>query len=93
MINTFYLELDTGLFNTPATVCQNPWHHVLPITLNTGSPQGCVLSPLFMLFTYDCSAKYPGSRIVKFADDTAVVGLISHNDKSSYRQEVKDLVH
>lgn len=28
---------------------------------------------------------------MKFTDDTVVVGLISHIDESSYRQEVKDL--
>lgn len=45
-----------------------------------------------MLFTYDCSPRQLGNCIVKFADDTVVVGLVSHNDESSYRQEVKDLL-
>ncbi|KAI4889412.1 hypothetical protein NFI96_034099 [Prochilodus magdalenae] len=44
--------------------------------LSTGSPQGCVLSPLlFTLLTYDCSPIHPGCHIVKFADDTAVMSL------------------
>lgn len=36
------------------------------------------------------SAWYPSNHIVKFADDT--VGLISNNDKSAHRREVRDLV-
>ncbi len=61
-------------------------------TLNTGAPQGCVLSPLlFTLLTHDCTAKFNSNHIIKFADDTTVVGLISNNDETHYREEVAQL--
>lgn len=54
-----------------------------PITLSTGSSQGCVLSPLlFMLLTYNCVSRYEGNLIIKFEYDTTVVGLIRGNDES-----------
>ncbi|KAI3360244.1 hypothetical protein L3Q82_014552, partial [Scortum barcoo] len=59
---------------------------------STGTPQGCVLSPaLFTLFTSDCSAIHSTNTIVKFADDTTVVGLISDNDETHYREEIQHL--
>ncbi len=61
-------------------------------TLSTGASQGCVLSPLlFTLLTHDCTAKSSSNHIIKFADDTTVVGLIRNNDETHYREEVAQL--
>ena len=62
-------------------------------TLNTGAPQGCVLSPmLFTLFTNDCISHHPSVHIIKFSDDTTVEGLITDQNESYYRGEVEELV-
>ena len=63
------------------------------ITLNTGAPQGCVLSPLlYSLMTHDCVASSPNCHIVNFADDTTVTGLIRGSDETDYRRQVDELV-
>ena len=62
--------------------------------MNTGVPHGCVLSPLlFTLMTHDCCARSSSNHIIKFADDTTVVGLISSDDDSAYREEVLQLIN
>ncbi|KAL2095629.1 hypothetical protein ACEWY4_007777 [Coilia grayii] len=63
------------------------------VTLNTGAPQGCVLSPLlFTLLTHDCTPSHTSNLFIKFADDTTVLGHISNNDETHYRSEVSHLV-
>ena len=40
------------------------------IILNTGTPQGCVLSPLlYSLFTNDCVSYHSSVQLLKFADN------------------------
>ncbi len=60
--------------------------------VNTGVPQGCVLSPvIFTFFTHDCAAIHPFNATVKFAD-TTIVGLFSENEETTYREEVQHFV-
>ncbi|KAK3523418.1 hypothetical protein QTP86_032737 [Hemibagrus guttatus] len=47
-----------------------------------------MLSPLrFTLLSHDCAPSYSTNHIVKFADDTTVVDLITNNNEANYRSE------
>ena len=44
---------------------------------NTGAPQGCVISPiLFTIYTNDCSMNSDFVKLLKFADDSTIQGLL-----------------
>ena len=56
---------------------------------NTGAPQGTVLAPfLFTLYTADGRCDSTKCHLVKFADDTALIGYINNDDSSEYLQQV-----
>ena len=62
-------------------------------SISTGSPKGCVLSPLlFSLYTNSYTSSHQSVKLLKFADDTTLIGLISDGDESAYRWEADHLV-
>ncbi len=46
---------------------------------------------LYFLYTHDCVSSHSSTSIVKFADDTVVLGLISNNDETAFLDEVERL--
>lgn len=48
-----------------------------------------MITLLFSLLTYDYAASHTSNEIIKYADDTSVVGLIKDEDEAAYRMEVE----
>ena len=50
-------------------------------TINTGAPQGCVLrASLFSIYESDNGTNDNRCVIIKYADDTAIIGLLTEQD-------------
>ena len=63
------------------------------VVSNTRAPQGTVLSPfLFTLYTTDFSYQTESCHLLKFSDDSAVVGCISKVEEADYRAVVDNFV-
>ena len=64
------------LTNRPQTVRAGKKSSEMSI-MNAGVPKRCVLSLLlFTLMTHDCCARQSSNHIIKFGDDTTVVGIM-----------------
>jgi hypothetical protein len=60
------------------------------ISINTGAPQGCVLSAfLFTMYTNDLCCDNADCKIIKYADDTIAIGLIRNNNVSVHRNTIE----
>ena len=63
------------------------------ISISTGAPQGCVLSAiLFIIYTNELRSRFRNCHLIKYADDTVIVGLISNNDESEYNEQISEVV-
>ena len=98
----FLIKKNVTLFSGPtplhfcliASVMQVERHHFIDDdmmtdvrVLNTGAPQGCVLSPvLFSIYTNDLKwNSTSGNKLTaKYADDTIVIGLITNDNSAEY---------
>ena len=61
------------------------------LTLNTGAPQGCVLSSLlYYLVTQSWVNMHDSNTIIKLLK-TTVIGLIPGNNETAYMEDVNDL--
>ena len=63
---------------------------------STGAPQECVSSPLlYSLYTNECISHSDSVKMITSADDTTLIGLISGDDDSAYRNDwmvVRDFI-
>ena len=61
------------------------------ISTSTGTPQGAVLSPvLFAIYTSIITSESSNVTVIKYADDTVIVGLLSQTeDTNCYMNEIK----
>ncbi len=64
-----------------------------PLILNTGAPQGCVLSPTPVLSVHHTTVQQHTAPMSSsnLLDDTTVIGLITDNDETAYSEEVSAL--
>ena len=62
------------------------------IIISTGGPQGCVISAfLFIIYTNDMINHSRTCKVIKYADDTVVIGLVNDNDESEYRDTIDNV--
>ena len=64
------------------------------IRTTTGAPQGTVLAPfLFALYIPDCRSTDESCPVVKFADDTELVGKMSNDEDAIYHKQTENFVN
>ncbi len=87
------MPLDPGLPDRQKSGGQNGQQHLI----SPGPQHWCSaglrpqITPVLPVNTHDCTATNSYNVIVKFADDSKVIGLITDKDEMAYREEVSTL--
>ncbi len=89
------MQLDPGLPDRQKSGGQNGQQHIISPDPQHWCSAGLrpQPTPVLPVHTHDCTAKHSPSIIVKFTDDTTVIGLITDNDETAYREEVSTLTN
>lgn len=81
--NTHNFSLGARLPNRQTSQsCQT---HIRNKNFKHRGPLGLCAEPPIILFRHDCVASQNNTSIIKFADDTAVIGLIINRNETPYR--------
>ena len=82
------------IFGYLTNICQYVSLEDIPsptVHTNTGTPQ--VLAPfLYTLYTSDYKSTDNVYPLVKYADDSVIVGMVNNDDDSGYLREINDFV-
>ena len=79
-----YLDFLTSWTQKVQIGCQTSF----TLALSTGALQGYALPPYCLHCTHNCAPRH--HLIVKYTDDTTIIGHITNKDKSSYREGINN---
>ena len=63
------------------------------LSLTQGHHKGADCLRCYSLYTNDCTSKYEHCSVLKYADDTVIIGNIVNNNETLYILEVKEFVN
>jgi hypothetical protein len=85
------LQLDPGLPDGQTTSCEDCQQQLCHSDSEHRGPPGVCPQPSAVLIPCSPTTAWLFNSIIKFADDTTIVCLITNNNKSAYREEVSEL--
>ena len=54
--------------------------------------KGLLSAILFIIYTNELRSHFRNCHLIKYADDSVIVGLISNNDETEYNEQISEVV-